>query len=223
MLVFKIFWVSSQFLGFTLTALKTYPCTRFYENLKDRTPARFSLLTALGFGASVAFFGTFAAFGFLTFGSSAQGMVLNNYASTDVLATAARFAILASMVFGYPLTFVSFRDGSLELAGLKNMSRRSLDVFTCAVLAVLTLVASHVRNLGLVCAMGGAILGSAIIYIAPCAAFLGATGQKLASGELTPDSWGKGKLALERNLNRGGVALGIAFAVIGTMVSLGKG
>jgi|AntAceMinimDraft_5_1070358.scaffolds.fasta_scaffold108536_1 sodium-coupled neutral amino acid transporter 11 len=196
---------------------------RFYENLKDRTPARFAVLTALGFGASVAFFGAFAAFGFLTFGSSAQGMVLNNYASTDALATAARVAILASMVFGYPLTFVSFRDGSLELAGLKNVSRKHLDYFTCAVLACLTCVACNVRNLGLVSAVGGAILGSAIIYIAPCAAFLGATSQRLASGALTPDSWGKGKLALERTLNRGGVGLGLAFAVIGAVVSLSKG
>lgn len=42
--------------------------------------------------------------------------MLNNYATCDPLATAARAAILVSLVLGYPLTFVSLRDSVLELS-----------------------------------------------------------------------------------------------------------
>ena len=39
--------------------------------------------------------------------------ILNNYAETDKLAALCRVAIGASIVFGYPLTFITAREGVL--------------------------------------------------------------------------------------------------------------
>ena len=49
--------------------------------------------------------------GFWTFGSAAQGLILNNYATGDPLALLARVGIGVSMVFSYPLVFTGLRDG----------------------------------------------------------------------------------------------------------------
>ena len=76
-----------------------YNAPRFYTNLKDRSVKKFNVLTAAGFGASIAIMGTMMAMGFLTFGAASSGFVLNNYASGDALATVARVAILASVRF----------------------------------------------------------------------------------------------------------------------------
>ena len=43
--------------------------------------------------------------GFLTFGKACDGLVLNNYGSTDVLMGLSRVAVAVSLVFSYPLAF----------------------------------------------------------------------------------------------------------------------
>ena len=201
-----------------------YNAPRFYQDLKDRSVKRFAVLTALGFGGGVAFFLAMMSLGFLTFGGSTMGFILNNYASSDGLASAARVAILASMVFGYPLTFVSLRDGVLELAGAGQgsapVSWRTKDAAGVALLALLTAVSSNLRNLGLVSSVGGAILGSAIIYIFPCLGFLAATQVRLGALEAANDPAAKG-LRLERAASRAGIVLGALFAVLGVKVSVG--
>ena len=210
-----------------------YNAPKFYSELKGTTVRKFSGVSLLGFGAAAALFAAMMAFGFLTFGTATAGNVLNNYAASDQLAAYARVAILASMVFGYPLVFVGFRDGLLDMVLSSSsgkgrssssssstaplpVSWRTKDATGVALLALVTGVACRVRNLGKVSSVGGALLGSSIIYVFPCLGFIGATSKALAAGdlELTP------RLLAERRLTRAGVILGLLFASIGTAISL---
>lgn len=58
--------------------------------------------------------------GFLTFGQSSMGLILNNYAATDGLAVLARAAIVLSLVTAYPLVFLSLRKQVLEVLGTRG-------------------------------------------------------------------------------------------------------
>jgi hypothetical protein len=69
-----------------------------------------STLTVLGFPKpSTLTSSTLTVVGFCAFGGMSKGLILNNYATSDVLATASRGAIAASILLGFPLTFEGFR------------------------------------------------------------------------------------------------------------------
>jgi hypothetical protein len=48
--------------------------------------------------------------------------ILNNYATTDRMASLCRAAIGASIVFGYPLTFITAREGILSALNIQEPS-----------------------------------------------------------------------------------------------------
>lgn len=101
----------------------------------------FNLVCAIGFGGAALLMGTVMAAGFLTFGQASQvklcqirllgkgvtigltngvlsscdtqGLILNNYATSDPLAFLARVGIGASIIFSFPLNFVGLREGVL--------------------------------------------------------------------------------------------------------------
>ena len=77
-----------------------YGAPQFHRELKDNTLPRFNKVTTLAFGASIAIFTFMMSIGFLTFGGSTAGFVLNNYASNDALITVARLAIGLSILTG---------------------------------------------------------------------------------------------------------------------------
>ena len=184
-----------------------YNAPKYYSELKDTSVKRFNVLSLLAFSVAIAFFGGMMSFGFLTFGSACNGFVLNNYAASDSLATIARGAILASIIFGYPLTFVGFRDGLLELLGNSAPSWRTKDLSGIVVLAAMTVAATFLRDLGKVSSVAGALLGSSIIYIFPALAFI-------ASAKGDP------KQATESKVNRVISGVGVGLGAIGLYVSL---
>ena len=77
--------------------------------------ARFNQVVSGAFLSSIAFFVFIMSVGFSTFGGATAGFVLNNYASSDLLATLARFAIGLALLTGYPFTFSALREGILDL------------------------------------------------------------------------------------------------------------
>jgi sodium-coupled neutral amino acid transporter 11 len=77
-----------------------YSAPVFHRELKDNTMPRFNKVTTLAYGASIAVFTFMMSIGFLTFGGSSAGFVLNNYASNDALITVARLAIGLSILTG---------------------------------------------------------------------------------------------------------------------------
>jgi sodium-coupled neutral amino acid transporter 11 len=131
-----------------------YSAPVFHRELKDNTMPRFNKVTTLAYGASIAVFTFMMSIGFLTFGGSSAGFVLNNYASNDALITVARLAIGLSILtgtclpprattvscrhfcthnhlvcvsgrVGYPFTFSALREGLLDLAKVGEPEKRA--------------------------------------------------------------------------------------------------
>ena len=130
-------------------------------------------MVSTSFAISVAIFASVAATGFLTFGSAASGMVLNNYSTRDALMGLSRIAVATSLVFSYPLAFVGARDGILDLLQ-KAKTTKTQNILTVSLLAGVTGAALVIPDVSFVLALGGATLGNALIYIFPAFMFRGA-------------------------------------------------
>ena len=87
--------------------------------------------------------------GFLTFGGSSLGFVLNNYSGKDLLATVARLAIGIALITGYPFTFSALRDGIMDIMNKKDKERDN--AFVPVTLIGLTLLTSLALVLKDVC------------------------------------------------------------------------
>jgi amino acid permease len=90
-----------------------YNAPRFFAELKNGTSARFRLVCMYSFGTSSLVFISVIIFGFLTFGASCDGFILNNYSGKDRLMTFCRFAVALSVIFTYPITFLGIRYVSI--------------------------------------------------------------------------------------------------------------
>jgi len=194
--------------------LAHYNAPKYFNELKDNTVKRFNTVVATSFAVSSLTFIGVASLGFLTFGSNSAGLILNNYATGDVLASLSRIAVAVSIVFSYPLTFVGIRDGLLDLASVPEEKRTNplLDKLSVAILAAVTGLALKVKDLSFVLSFGGATLGNAIIFVYPVCMFVKAVrdlGDK-ASASL------KKEVPLAISIAATGIGLGI----IGTKMAL---
>lgn len=156
------------------------------------------------------------AFGFLTFGGSSSGYILNNYATTDRLATVARVAVASSLVFSYPLCFVGLRDGIREMRGSKPGETKNRTRWTVGLLAAVTAASLKLTDLGFVNSFGGALIGSGIVYVFPALMFLKPLMNKLKDKKVAAAVAEK----REMFLNGGIVAVGVAFGILGAAVSV---
>lgn len=145
---------------------------KFLAELKNPTMKRFNQVIGWSFGTAVALYSIITAFGFATFGAAADGLVLNNYATTDRLMSLSRMAVAVSITCSYPLIFAGSRDGVLDLFRVKNRTNQLLNGVTLAMLAVVTVLASKLTDLGLVASIGGATFGTALVFVYPVIMFL---------------------------------------------------
>eukprot|EP00588_Corethron_pennatum_P012437 CAMPEP_0194275196 /NCGR_PEP_ID=MMETSP0169-20130528/8099_1 /TAXON_ID=218684 /ORGANISM="Corethron pennatum, Strain L29A3" /LENGTH=481 /DNA_ID=CAMNT_0039018605 /DNA_START=69 /DNA_END=1514 /DNA_ORIENTATION=- len=194
--------------------LAHYNAPKYFNELKDNTVKRFNTVVATSFAVSSLTFIGVASLGFLTFGSNSAGLILNNYATGDALASLSRIAVALSIVFSYPLTFVGIRDGLLDLASVPEEKRTNplLDKLSVIILAAVTGLALKVKDLSFVLSFGGATLGNAIIFVYPVCMFVKAVrdlGDK-ASASL------KKEVPLAISIAATGIGLGI----IGTKMAL---
>jgi amino acid permease len=214
----------SFFAVFTLVAMIAtafvahYSASRFWVDLKQRTIPKYNKVVAVAFSFSALMYGIIMYAGFLTFGGNSLGFILNNYSSNDVLATIARAAIGFGILFGYPLTFVALRDGALDLLKLNSSASTPL---TIALMAMLTVGALNLTNLGKVVAFSGSLIGSNLIYTVPAIMNL-----KNIYREARSKKDGKAVLnraqAIDRNINVGLMAMGVGISIIGVYVTLSK-
>lgn len=143
---------------------------KFFLELKDNTLPRYHTVVYTSFGISIVLMAGMTAMGFLTFGASSSGLILNNYSPHDALIFASRLAVALSLVFSYPLAFQGCRDGVLDLFQVSS-ERRADDKFvnltTVALLGILTALAVTLNDVGFVLAFGGATLGNLLTYVYP--------------------------------------------------------
>jgi amino acid permease len=125
---------------------------------------------ASSFGIAILLMGFITAMGFLTFGESAAGLVLNNYASKDAWMGASRVAVAVSLVFSYPLAFQGCRDGVLDLLEVSAEKKNNaffVNTVTIALLSLLTLLAANLSDVKIVLAVAGGTLGNALTFLYP--------------------------------------------------------
>jgi amino acid permease len=149
-------------------SLPSSSAPKLYNDLKNNTLPRFYQMTAWSFGATVLLYSLIAGAGFLTFGATSNGYILNNYATGDFLMSLSRIAIAVSITASYPLLFVGSRDGLLDLFKVKERTNSVVNKVTLAMLATVTLLAAKLTDLGLVASLGGATFGTALVFIYPC-------------------------------------------------------
>jgi len=145
---------------------------KFYAELKNNTLPRFYQVIGWSFGTSVFLYSIITALGFLTFGAASNGFILNNYSNTDLLMNLSRIAVAISITCSYPLIFTGTRDGLFDLLKVKDRTPGTINKFTYVTLAVVTLLASKLTDLGLVASVGGATFGTALVFIYPAIMFL---------------------------------------------------
>lgn len=147
---------------------------KFLAELKNNTMSRFHQVIAWSFGASIALYSVITALGFLTFGAASNGLILNNYSTQDFIMSMSRIAVAISVTGSYPLLFSGTRDGILDLFKVSQDKRDNalLNKITLAILAVVTVVAANLTDLGLVASVGGATFGTALVFVYPAVMFL---------------------------------------------------
>ena len=167
---------------------------------------RFHQVIGWSFAMSIALYAAITGFGFLTFGASSNGLILNNYSTADGLMSLARVAVTISIIASYPLIFVGLRDGLFDLFKVSQDKRTNnlQNKLTVGVLGIVTLMASRLTDLGLVAAVGGATFGTALVFVYPVIMFL--KQQKKRTRETIPAA------AI-------GV-MGVAMSILGTYLSL---
>lgn len=145
-----------------------YNAPQFFTELKNPTPARFNTVVGGAFGSAIVFFILMMSMGFLTFGGASQGFVLNNYASSDVLATLARLAIGVALVTGYPFLFSALREGVLDIVQAKGDKREKAHVpATLGLLGLVTALALVLKDVGFVVSISGAMFGCLLMFVVP--------------------------------------------------------
>ena len=179
---------------------------RIYAEMKERTIPNYIQVVSTSFGISIAMFSAMAAMGFLTFGGSCSGLILNNYSVKDGLMSVSRLAVALSLVFSYPLAFVGARDGILDLFKVKNRSGKVLNALTFGMLGCITAAALNIPDVSFVLSLAGSTLGNMLIYILPAFMFRGAIRQQ---ANATKWQNREVKLAL------GSAALGLGMGVMG--------
>lgn len=160
-------------------------------------------MVSWSFGISILLMGYITSIGFLTFGKSCSGLILNNYSTNDLWISASRVAVAVSLVFSYPLAFVGMRDGVLDLSKVPFEKRTNslVNSLTIGILGILTLLACILTDVSFVLSFGGATLGNALTYVYP-ALMYAAINKKQARNE---------------NL---GVFVASASAVLGTVMGI---
>lgn len=196
-----------------------YNAPTFYKELKNASMPRFNKVVSGAFGFSVAFFIFVMSIGFLTFGGSSAGLVLNNYAGNDMLATFARFAIGVAMITGYPFTFTALREGLLDLGGLSGEKRnKAFMPFTVGLMGLLTGMALILKDVSFVVSLSGALFGQLLMIIIPT--IMNVSLIKSAARKMGQAVTKKGKIEIYSNYFL--MLVGAIMTVLGVFVSVAR-
>lgn len=217
-----IYWkttvASFVLLGSLSTAfIAHYNAPKFYSQLQDASPEKFRKVVIGAFSFAMVIYLWIMAVGYLTFGTAAEGLILNNYSEKDMLMTTARFAISFAVVFAFPLGFTGLRDSMMSTFELGQEHFRYV---TFGLLGVIIFGACSFHDLGLANSLGGAVLGAMITMIFP-ALLLFYAGQRQSDSSDSSDSSEFGRL--ESTWAAAAVALaGVVLLVFGSIIVIMK-
>jgi len=152
-------------LGSLATAfIAHYNAPKFYSQLQDATPEKFTKVVAGAFGFAMIIYFWIMCVGYLTFGKASEGLILNNYSEKDSLITAARIAMGFAVTFGFPLGFTGLRDATMSVF---DMGQDKFVPVTLGLLSAIVTGACFFHDLGLANSLGGAVFGALITLVFP--------------------------------------------------------
>ena len=173
----------------------------------DRSPIRqYNIMTVVAYTIVGLINNITLTCGFLTFGGKSAGIVLNNYAASDIGAAISRFLTAVSVGASFPILLSACRSSAFDLFKISREKRKQL---TAILLASITALALAVTDAGFVISFTGALMGTAIVYIFPTLMFL-----RWTKGEDQPIR------RLERTFCRFLVGFGGIAAVFGVATSV---
>jgi amino acid permease len=160
--------VTTILLGMLSTSyMAHFNAPKFFVELQNNTVSRFLTVVAASFGISIGLFVWISTVGFLTFGSHASSLILNNYSHRDMLMSVSRIAVAISLVGSYPLAFVGARDGILDVLSIRpqpntnnttnspSTNQRMVNTITVALLSTITTAALVIPDVSFVLAFAG--------------------------------------------------------------------
>lgn len=211
--VFSLVSILATAMGATFLAPQFYNELRPSGSLSTDQPARgkmgrFRVLSAIGFSLSALLTAVIMGAGYLTFGGASDGYILNNYASIDQLAQAARLAIGVAIITTYPLLHQGLRD---TVSGALGASRVPTSI---GCVALVTALAMRLTNLGTVASVSGALVSTANAYVLPGIMFERMLAKQIAAGQSSR------RARIELLCGRAVVALGVLFIVVGLRAAL---
>ncbi|CAM9343192.1 unnamed protein product, partial [Chrysoparadoxa australica] len=192
-----------------------YNAPTFYSELKNKSVPRYNFVVGAGYAISVLVGSAMMCFPFLTFGGNCLGFIINNYHTTDLLATLSRVAIGVSLTFGYPLSFIPMRDGILRSLGYSKPGKKTVRLATLLMVTLFTTVGILIRNLGFVIAFSGAVLGSLIAYIFPALMWMAKCGKDKKAGQKLA-GWRKAEFLGQYGV----IGIGVVMGVLGAGISV---
>jgi amino acid permease len=198
-----------------------YNAAKYYMQLDKRSLPQMKQAMKRGIGGSGIIFWVTMMIGFATFGLNTEANLLKNYhESSDVLATVARVATSVAMICGYPLIFSGLKSALFSLLRLDRPQvenrRQKQNIVTVLVLAALAAGASVVKQDDIAPVVGVlvSVFGSLVMYILPGILNNSVLSNKATKLRATPF------FKNEKLFNALLVLMGIAFAVLGTQMSL---
>ena len=141
---------------------------KFYAELDNPTINRYNKMVWGAFSLSMVFFTVIMALGYFTFGGNCLGLILNNYAASDIGATIARFMVGGAILTSYPFAFSALRDGLLDLQNVEGPRREKLvKPYTIGLLSMVTMLALVLKDVGFVVGLSGALFGPILLMAIP--------------------------------------------------------
>ena len=151
-----------------------YNAPRFFVELDNACAKRFNQVVIWSYGVSLVTFLIVAYTGFLTFGVSSKGFILNNYSSNDPYITTSRIAVAASIALTYPLPFFGLRDGVLDIMRLdlfQEYNDITIKLISVGLLTAITIIAYFVNDVAIVLSVGGGTFSTIISSVIPTLMF----------------------------------------------------
>ena len=209
--------------------LAHYNAINYYKELENRSPRRYKVAIATGFGISLSIFAGMMILGYSIFGTACQPLILNNFHRTkDALATGARLAIGLAITFAYPLMFAGLKSSMFNLidrpaaaaatAPTKTAARESnKTIKQAAIIAALSSITAIAFKCGeedvsLVLGIVGSVLGCGVAYVLPGALRLSHMRSKKKAGLKN----GSVDIIVSHLL----VALGLIFGALGVWITI---
>lgn len=151
-----------------------YNAPTFYRELRNRSEARFGVVVNCALMICLIAYAIMATSGYLCFGSTVQGDILNNLVVGSGVAIIARLALLITIITSYPLVFNSMRSAARELLESASGSRSGAEMTTIGALAysivfvtLHVVIALLVPQVEVVLGYNGSVFGTSIVYIMP--------------------------------------------------------